>query len=83
MEHGRANWNDDRLDRFADQIDKRFEQVDKRFEQVDKRFDKLESRIEAQGAHFDARFDALQQAMVITLGSILVAFVGLFATVNF
>lgn len=76
MEQERANWNDDRLDRFA-------ERVDRRFEQVDKRFDKLESRIEAQGAHFDARFDALQQAMVITLASILVAFVGLFATVNF
>jgi hypothetical protein len=75
MEQGRANWNDDRLDRFA-------ERVDNRFEQVDMRFDKLESRIEAQGAHFDARFDALQQAMVITLVSILVAFVGLFATVN-
>jgi hypothetical protein len=69
MEQERANWNDDRLDRFEGR--------------VEKRFDKLESRIEAQGAHFDARFDALQQAMVITLASILVAFVGLFATVNF
>jgi len=76
MESANANWSDDRLDRFE-------ERVDRRFEQVDKRFDKLESRIEAQSAHFDARFDALQQAMVITLASILVAFVGLFATVNF
>jgi hypothetical protein len=69
MERERANWNDDRLDRFE--------------ERVENRFDRLESRIEAQGAHFDARFDALQQAMVITLASILVAFAGLFATVNF
>jgi hypothetical protein len=69
MEQAGANWNDDRLDRFA--------------EQVDKRFDKLEDRIVAQGEHFDARFDRLQQAMIVTLASILVAFAGLFATVNF
>jgi hypothetical protein len=68
MEQERANWNDDRLDRFA--------------EQVDKRFDKLENRIEAQGEHFDARFDALQQSMIITLASFLVAFAGLFASLH-
>lgn len=76
MEQGRANWNDDRLDRFA-------EQVNTRFEQVDKRFDRLEDRIEAQGEHFDARFDALQQSLVVTLAGILVAFAGLFASVHF
>jgi len=86
MEQAKANWNDDRLDHFAGQ-------VDKRFEQVDKRFDKVEERIDAQGAHFDARFnhlearfekrfDSLQQAMIFTLASFLVAFAGLFASLH-
>jgi DNA-binding Lrp family transcriptional regulator len=76
MEQARANWNDDRLDRLA-------EQVDKRFEEVDRRFDRLEDRIVAQGEHFDARFDALQQAMIITLASMLVAFAGISASLHF
>ncbi len=86
MEQTKVNWNDDRLDHFA-------EQVDRRFEQVDRRFDKVEDRIEAQGAHFDARFthfeeriekrfDALQQSMIITLAGFLAAFVGLFASLH-
>lgn len=86
MEQAKANWNDDRLDHFA-------EQVDKRFEQVDRRFDRVEERIDAQGAHFDARFnhlearfekrfDSLQQAMIFTLASFLVAFAGLFASLH-
>lgn len=93
MEQAKVNWNDDRLDHFAAQVDKRFEQVDRRFEQVDKRFDKVEARIDAQGAHFDARFnhfeeriekrfDALQQGMIFTLASFLVAFGGLFASLH-
>jgi hypothetical protein len=93
MEQPKVNWNDDRLDHFAAQVDKRFEQVDKRFEQVDKRFDRVEGRIDAQGAHFDARFnhlearfekrfDSLQQSMIITLASFLVAFAGLFASLH-
>lgn len=79
MEQAKANWNDDRLDHFA--------------EQVDRRFDKVEERIDAQGAHFDSRFnhletrfekrfDALQQAMIFTLASFLVAFAGLFASLH-
>lgn len=70
------NWNDDRLDHFA-------EQVDKRFAQVDKRFDRLEDRIDAQGKHFDARFDALQQSMIVTLAGILTAFAALVAATIF
>lgn len=63
------NWNDDRLDHFA--------------EQVEKRFDRLEDRIDAQGKHFDARFDALQQSMIVTLAGILTAFAALVAATIF
>jgi uncharacterized protein (DUF3084 family) len=83
----KVNWNDDRIDRFA-------EQVDKRFEQVDRRFDRVEERIDAQGAHFDARFnhledrfekrfDALQHSMIYSLAGILAAFAALFVAANF
>jgi flagellar capping protein FliD len=79
VEQARANWNDDRLDRFA--------------EQVDKRFDRVEERIDAQGAHFDARFnhleerfekrfDALQQSMILSLAGIIAAFGSLFVAFN-
>jgi len=64
-----VNWNDDRLDHFA--------------EQVEKRFDRLEDRIDAQGKHFDARFDALQQSMIVTLAGILTAFAALVAATIF
>lgn len=74
------NWNDDRLDHFAEQVDKRFEQVDERFdkfeEHVDARFNRLEAR-------FEKRFDSLQNSMIVTLAGILAAFVGLLATANF
>jgi hypothetical protein len=76
----KVNWNDDRLDHFAEQVDKRFEQVDQRFdkfeEHVDLRFNRLEER-------FEKRFDALQHAMIVTMASFIVAFAGLFASVNF
>jgi len=42
--------------------------IDKRFDQVDERLDRLEAR-------FDQRFDRLQIALFVTLGSILAAFV--------
>jgi hypothetical protein len=69
MEQAKTNWNDDRLDRFA--------------EQVDKRFDRLEGRIEAQGEHFDARFDSLQQAMIITLAGIISALAAVIVAASF
>lgn len=76
MEQGKTSWNDGRLDHFA-------EQVDKRFEQVDKRFDRLESRIEAQGEHFDARFDSLQRSMIVTLAGIISAFAAVMLAASF
>lgn len=75
MEQPKANWNDDRLDHFADQ-------VDKRFEQVDRRFDKFEGHVDACFNRLEERFDSLQQAMIITLASFLAAFAGLFVSVH-
>jgi chaperonin cofactor prefoldin len=83
MEQEKANWNDDRLNHFAAQVDKRFEQVDKRFEQVDKRFDRLEGRMQAQSEHFDARFDSLQQAMIVTLAGIISALAAVVVAASF
>ena len=80
MEQATVNWNDDRLDHFAEQVDKRFEQVDKRFdkfeEHVDVRFNRLEER-------FERRFDTLQNSMIVTLGGILAAFAAVVVSVSF
>jgi len=65
----KVNWNDDRMDHFA--------------EQVDKRFDRLEGRIEAQSEHFDARFDSLQQAMIVTLAGIISALAAVVIAASF
>lgn len=74
------NWNDDRLDHFAEQVDKRFEQVDERFDKfeahVDARFNRLEER-------FEKRFDALQHSMVYSLAGIFAAFAAVVVTANF
>ncbi|HYJ22649.1 MAG TPA: hypothetical protein VEW07_11585 [Solirubrobacterales bacterium] len=60
MEQGRTNWNDDRLDHLSEQVDSLRSHMDERFEK--------------QNARFDARFDALQNSMFITLAGILAAF---------
>jgi flagellar capping protein FliD len=69
MEQAKVNWNDDRLDHFA--------------AQVDKRFDKFEEHVEARFNRLEMRFDSLQQAMIITLASILAAFAALAVAVSF
>lgn len=83
----KVNWNDDRLDHFAEQVDKRFEQVDKRFEQVDERFDKFEDHVDARfnrlEERFEKRFDALQHSMIYSLAGILAAFAAVVVTANF
>ena len=76
MEQAKVNWNDDRMDHFA-------QQVDKRFEQVDKRFDRFEEHVDSRFNRIEARFDSLQQAMIVTLAGILAAFAAVFATANF
>jgi predicted nuclease with TOPRIM domain len=90
----KVNWNDDRIDRFAEQVDRRFERVDERFDrleehvdlrfkQVDERFDKIESHVEARFNRLEDRFDLLQNSLIIALAGILAAFAALFAAANF
>lgn len=87
------NWNDDRIDRFTEQVDARFDrvdqrfdrfeaQVDKRFEKVDERFDKVDARFEYLHERLEKRFDFLTHALIVTLASFLVAFIGLFASTS-
>ena len=71
----KVNWNDDRIDRFAEQVDRRFDKVDERFDKVDARFEYLHERLEK-------RFDFLTHALIVTLAGFLAAFVGLFASMH-
>jgi chaperonin cofactor prefoldin len=77
----REAWTDERLDdlkenvkqRF-DVVDRRFDEVDKRFDKVDKRFDKIEAETKAGFAELHARFDSMQQTIII-------CFTGMTATI--
>ncbi len=60
MEQGRTNWNDDRLDHLSEQVDSLRSHMDERFEKQD--------------ARIGARFDSLQNSMIVTLAGILAAF---------
>lgn len=75
----REQWTDQRLDDFKENVNQRFDQVDKRFDQVDKRFDQVDKKFERVDtdirelrsdmktgfAEVNARFDAMQRAMLI------------------
>lgn len=69
MEQARTNWNGDRLDRLSGQVDSLRLRMDERFENQDVRF--------------QARFDRLQNAMIITLASILAGFGGAIVAIRF
>jgi tetrahydromethanopterin S-methyltransferase subunit G len=73
-----------------EQIDKRFEQVDRRFEHVDKRLDHLDQQMETRFRQVDRRFDdfsrkldeslhAVEQRLMVRLGSFLAVAVGVTA----
>lgn len=64
------NWNDDRLDRLADQVEALHQRIDDLRVHMDKRFREHEARMEA-------RFDRLQNSLIITLGGILAAVIAL------
>jgi len=68
----REQWTDQRLDDFKENVNQRFDQVDKRFDQVDKKFEQvdtdireLRSDMKTGFAEVNARFDAMQRAMLI------------------
>jgi hypothetical protein len=53
----KVNWNDDRIDRFAEQVDHRFERVDERFDTVDRRLERLETQVDERFERFEAQVD--------------------------
>ena len=54
-----------------EQVEKRFEQVDRRFEQVDKRFDLIDRRFDAMRVGLDESLRAIEQRLIVRLGSFL------------
>ena len=53
------------------QMSQRFEQVDRRFEQVDKRFDLIDRRFDAMRVGLDESLRAIEQRLIVRLGSFL------------
>jgi hypothetical protein len=72
MEQGTVNWNDNRLDHLAGQVDSVRDQVYA-----------VRDRVDALQHHIDNRFDRLQNAMIVTLASILAAFGGAIVAIRF
>jgi hypothetical protein len=60
MESSRAQWTDARLDDLARRIDRLEAHIDTRFNSLD--------------AKFDAKFDRLQQTLIISMTSVVLAF---------
>ena len=54
-----------------EQVEKRFEQIDRRFEQVDKRFDLIDRRFDAMRVGLDESLRAIEQRLIVRLGSFL------------
>jgi hypothetical protein len=85
-------WNDKRMDDFADRVDRFEGNVDRRFDQVDRRFDKVEARAEERSAEVEANAkerSARSDAAIASLGekiermnrNLVSGFVTLFAAV--
>jgi tetrahydromethanopterin S-methyltransferase subunit G len=70
----RETWTDERLDDLKENVNQRFDEVDKRFDKVDKRFDKIEAETKAGFGELHARFDSMQQTIII-------CFTGMTATI--
>jgi tetrahydromethanopterin S-methyltransferase subunit G len=94
MEQARKTWNDDRLDALSSRMDERFAEVDQRFDHfersVDQRFESFEKKVDQRFEQIDRRFNSIDSAlhqihrsMIVTLGSVLTAFVGLVAALRF
>jgi len=90
MEAMRESWTDARLDDFVKHTDRRFDAVEHQMEagfaEMNARFDAVISRSDARFdamTRFDAmnaRFDALQQTLLYIGGGLVVALIGLLAT---
>jgi hypothetical protein len=84
MEAMREAWTDERLDDLAQRMDRGFDRLDARFERLDIRFERLDARIDDRFDAMNARFDAMQRTMLQIggglIGTLIVAFAGVFAT---
>ena len=68
---GQMSQRFEQVEKRFEQIDKRFEQVDRRFEQVDKRFDLIDRRFDAMRVGLDESLRAIEQRLIVRLGSFL------------
>lgn len=80
-----GNWDDDKLDRLARKVDDGFARIDHQFalvdqrfigielqlKEVDRRLDRFETRVETGFQDMNARFDRMQQTLLITNGGII------------
>ena len=77
MESMRESWTDERLDDLNDKVDRGFERVDTDLRalrtEMRQGFDRMEAR-------FDERFDALHRLMIQFCGVLIVALVGVVAS---
>lgn len=67
MESSRVQWTDGRLDDLAGRMD-RFES------KMDGLESKMDARFNALDAKFDAKFDRLQQTLIVSMTSVMLAF---------
>lgn len=88
MEAMRESWTDARLDDFASHTDRRFDAIEQRMEagfaemnaRSEARFAEMNARSDSRFDAMNARFDALQQTLLYIGGGLVVALIGLLAT---
>jgi len=71
-----TDWNDGRLDEFSKRVDAGFSQMREEFTQVNQRIDRVDDGLR----HLSERFDSMQKTLMQIGGGILVALIGLVAT---
>ena len=75
MEAMRATWTDERLDDLSRRMDDGFQRVDSEIRELR---GEMHSEFAGLRSEMNARFDTMQRTMIGVMGSILVAFAGLF-----
>jgi len=69
----------EQVDRRFAEIERRFQQIDQRFEVVDERFALLQQRIDALDHKLEGALRAMEQRLIVRLGSFLAVAVGVTA----
>ncbi|MFO1400574.1 MAG: hypothetical protein U1F06_03100 [Steroidobacteraceae bacterium] len=78
---GQIDHRFEQIDRRFEQVEKRFEQIEKRFEQIDKRFDLVDRRLDAMQRQITDSMQAIEQRLIVRLGSFLAVAVAVTAGV--